>query len=297
VSFELAPGEVLGIVGESGSGKSTLLMSILRLLHANATVTAGSIYFDGVNLLALSEREMQAMRGSEISLVPQRPMTSLSPVSTIQRQLVRYLDRRIWGQADSDAAIATMLDRVGLRAVSERIGGWPHQFSGGQLQRILIAIASMSARPRVLLADEPTSTLDPTVQAQVLRVLGELRTELGIAIILVTHDLGVVAQVCDRVAVMYAGEIVEVGTGEAIFADPQHPYTRALLNAMPSRHPRRARMPTIEGSVADLAAEIRGCPFAPRCPNVMNQCWEVAPAPSQAGASTVRCHLYLPTVQ
>jgi peptide/nickel transport system ATP-binding protein len=296
VSFSVNHGEILGIVGESGSGKTTLLMSILRLLPPNAAVTAGSVQFAGTDLLSLTEQAMRRLRGHDIALVPQRPMNSLSPVSQIRAQMMRYVDWNAWRDQSRESAIATMLDRVGLRAVRERIRAYPHEFSGGQLQRILIAVAALASRPQLLLADEPTSTLDPTIQAQVLQLLQELRDELGVAVIFVTHDLGAIAQICDRVGVMYRGELVELAAVRPLFADPRHPYTQALLNAIPSRHRPRQPLPTLAGSVADVRDHIEGCAFAPRCPSVMSRCWHEAPEPRQSEASKeVRCHLYPPT--
>ena len=258
VSFELRRGEILGIVGESGSGKSTLLMSILRLLPGNAQTEARSIRFNGRELLGLSGEEMRKLRGRELSLIPQRPMNSLSPVTPLGRQFSRFMAEAQLDDRPIDEAIAEMLEKVGLGSLVQRLRGYPHEFSGGQMQRILIAIAALSARPQVLFADEPTSTLDVTIQAQVLSLLLDVRKELGLSIVFVTHDLGVVAQVCDRVGVMYRGELIELADVVTLFESPQHVYTRALLDAVPSRHQRGDRLP----SFAELATGEEG--LAPR---------------------------------
>jgi len=292
VSLELTRGEILGIVGESGSGKSTLLMSIIGLLPARAAILGGSIRFHDTELTQLKREEMRRLRGVSISMIPQRPMSSLSPVARVGTQLHRLIDRRQVHEGNRSTPIAQILSQVGLRAVAERLGGYPHEFSGGQLQRLLISIAALSAKPEILLADEPTSTLDATIQAQVLSLLMQVRRELGLAIVFVSHDLGVVAQVCDRVGVMYAGELVEVADVSSFFTSPCHPYTQALLNSMPSRHSTRQLLPTITGDVPDLANVPAGCPFHPRCPHAFSTCMDTPPANQTVGTSVVRCHLY-----
>lgn len=292
VSFELRRGEFLGLVGESGCGKSTVLMSILRLLPENADMNARSLVFDGWDLLGLSDEETRRLRGRRIGLIPQRPMSSLSPVATIERQLKWYLQRDgARRQEELAEAIQSMLDRVGLRAATERLSGYPYQFSGGQLQRMLIAIAALVGEPDVLMADEPTTTLDVTVQAQVLSLLMEARERLGLSVIIVTHDLGVIAQTCDRVAVMYGGRLVEMADVNTLFHEPRHPYTIALLDSLPSRHQRGEPLTSITGSAigSNLLA---GCPFAPRCPSVMDRCSTEVPERQEVGDTLVRCHLY-----
>ncbi len=292
VSFELRKGEFLGLVGESGCGKSTVLMSILRLLPENADMSARSLVFEDRDMLGLSDEGIRLLRGRRISLIPQRPMSSLSPVATIERQLKWYLQRDGARRPEElTGAMESMLDRVGLRAAVERLSGYPYQFSGGQLQRMLIAIAALVGEPDVLMADEPTTTLDVTVQAQVLSLLLEARDRLGLSVIIVTHDLGVIAQTCDRVAVMYGGRLVEMADVNTLFHEPRHPYTIALLDSLPSRHRRGEPLTSIEGSAIGSNL-LDGCPFAPRCPSVMDNCHTDVPEERTVGETFVRCHLY-----
>lgn len=283
VSFDVAPGEVFGLVGESGSGKSSVCNALVRLLPRTARVR-GSIHFEGQDLVGLGDRAMQQVRGRRIALVPQQPMTSLSPTTTIGRQMRWYL-----GDQLQDAQVRETLAGIGLRPVLDRSNTLPHGFSGGQLQRLLIAMACLASRPSLLLADEPTTTLDATVQAQVLRLLGDLRTRLGLAILYVSHDLAVIAQICDRVGVMYGGRLVEVATVAELFAAPRHPYTQALIAAMPSASPRGQRLQAIPGSATGANA-LPGCPFAPRCPRADELCRSIMPEPEQVGDAMVRCH-------
>jgi len=292
VSFELRKGEFLGLVGESGCGKSTVLMSILRLLPENADMNARALVFEDRDMLDLSDEEIRLLRGRRISLIPQRPMSSLSPVATIERQLKWYLQRDGARRPEElTGAMGSMLDRVGLRAAVERLSGYPYQFSGGQLQRMLIAIAALVGEPDVLMADEPTTTLDVTVQAQVLSLLLEARDRLGVSVIIVTHDLGVIAQTCDRVAVMYGGRLVEMADVNTLFHEPPHPYTIALLDSLPSRHRRGEPLTSIEGSAIGSNL-LDGCPFAPRCPSVMDHCHTDVPEERTVEETFVRCHLY-----
>ncbi|WP_241153875.1 ABC transporter ATP-binding protein [Nocardioides pantholopis] len=284
VSFTVGRGEVFGLVGESGSGKSTLLSALMRLLARGTELTAARLELDGQDLLGLNESGLRALRGTQIGLVPQRPMTSLSPVTPVATQL-----RRLTGGTVSDERLHELLTSVGLGGLRQRLGDYPFQFSGGQLQRMLIAIAVLAREPRLVLADEPTTTLDATVQAQVLRLLVDLRERLGNTVVLVTHDLNVVAQVCDRVGVMYGGRLVEVAPTRQLFEDPQHPYTAALLAAMPSKHLPGERLRPIPGTVSG-AQRLPGCPFAPRCPRADDRCREVDPEPRLIGVHTVRCH-------
>ncbi|QKW36794.1 ABC transporter ATP-binding protein [Actinomadura sp. NAK00032] len=287
VSFDLAPGEVLGLVGESGSGKSTVLTALMRMLPGNAAVSAGHVRFGGTDLLALREERMRRLRGDRIGLIPQRPMTSLSPTTPIGRQLRWHLPAET-GRGGGDR-LAGLLREVGLAAVLDRLDGHPFEFSGGQLQRMLIAVAALGRRPELLLADEPTTTLDATVQAQVLRLLLELRDRVGLAMVFVTHDLGVVAQVSDRVGVMYAGRLVETAPVRELFAAPRHPYTRALIGARPGGRARGEPLRTIPGTAAG-ANLLPGCPFAPRCELAADVCRAERPAARVLGASTVSCH-------
>ncbi|MFE0425945.1 ABC transporter ATP-binding protein [Streptomyces sp. NPDC058953] len=283
VSFTLAPGEIFGLVGESGSGKSTVLSAIMRLLPSIAVTEADALRFRGTDLLGLDTRRLRAVRGTGIGLVPQRPMTSLSPVTPLRKQLRWFLGDR------GPDEITELLDQVGLRAVAERLDGYPFEFSGGQLQRLLIMLAALARRPALLLADEPTTTLDATVQAQVLRLLLDLRDRLGVGIVFVSHDLGVIAQVCDRAGVMYAGRLVESAPVTELFDRPRHPYTQALLGALPSRYTRGQRIKVVEGSAAG-ANRLPGCAFAPRCPRADAVCRELLPEPRTVAGSLVRCH-------
>ncbi|MFG1948815.1 ABC transporter ATP-binding protein [Nonomuraea sp. NPDC048826] len=285
VSFDLAPGEILGLVGESGSGKSTLLTALTRMLPRNARVDAGHLGFDGADLTKLREDGMRKLRGDRIGLIPQRPMTSLSPVTPVGRQLRWHLDG-----LDEGGRLKELLTGVGLGGVLDRLDGYPYEFSGGQLQRLLIAVAAIGKQPDLLLADEPTTTLDATVQAQVLRLLLDLRDRIGSAMIFVSHDLGVISQVSDRIGVMYAGRLVELAPAAELFEAPRHPYTRALLDAMPSRHRRGEPLRTIPGTVTG-ANRLAGCPFAPRCASVVERCHEENPEVRTVGESLVRCHV------
>ncbi|MFI0353384.1 ABC transporter ATP-binding protein [Actinomadura sp. 9N407] len=299
VSFDVAPGEILGLVGESGSGKSTVLTALMRMLPGNAAASAGHVRFDGTDLLGLREDRMRRLRGDRIGLIPQRPMTSLSPTTPIGRQLRWHLPAEPGVKAGGgtggrdgsgeDDLLAKLLREVGLGSVLDRLGGYPFEFSGGQLQRMLIAVAALGRRPELLLADEPTTTLDATVQAQVLRLLLELRDRVGLSMIFVTHDLGVISQISDRVGVMYAGRLVETAPVRELFAAPRHPYTRALIGAMPGLRPRGEPLRTIPGTVGG-ANLLPGCPFAPRCDMAADICAEEHPAARTLGASTVSCH-------
>lgn len=284
VSFDVRPGEVLGLVGESGSGKSSVCTALMGLLPDGARVDAAGIDFEGRDLSRLREREMRRIRGRRIALVPQQPMTSLAPTTPVGRQLRWYLGERL-----DDPALRATLTGIGLGAVLDRPHDLPGAFSGGQLQRLVIAIAALAHQPALLLADEPTTTLDATVQAQVLKLLLTLREELGLAILYVSHDLAVVAQICDRVGVMYGGRLVETAPVDRIFADPRHPYTRALVAAMPATTPEDEPLRPIPGS-ADGANLLTGCPFAPRCGHVMDVCRTRMPGVVRYGEGAVACH-------
>lgn len=283
VSFEVARGEVLGIVGESGSGKSTVLSALMRMLPRGAQMRSSRLTFDGVELDQISDRRMRTLRGRRIGLVPQRPMTSMSPVTPVRTQL-----RRLTGGLPGER-IEELLVSVGLAGIKGRLDDYPFQFSGGQLQRMLIAVAVLAREPELVLADEPTTTLDATVQEQILRLLLDLKDRLHNAIVFVSHDLGVIAQVCDRVGVMYGGTLVEIATTRDLFEEPRHPYTRALLDAMPGGHVKGERLRAIKGSVSG-AQLLPGCPFAPRCERAEAVCHVDRPAPRPVGMSVVRCH-------
>jgi len=273
VSFDLAPGEVLGVVGESGCGKSVTALAIMRLVPEPPGKVTGSVQFGGRDLLRLPERELQKIRGGQIAMVFQDPLSALNPVMTIGYQVAeaivvhqRVSQREAWQRA------VQMLERVGLPDPAIRAHAYPHQISGGQRQRVMIAMA-FACNPEVVIADEPTTALDVTVQRQVLDLMLELRRERQTSIILITHDLGVVAETVDRVLVMYAGKVVETGTVFELFDNPQHPYTRALLASVPRLDTeRQERLVAIPGHPPDLLSMPVGCPFQPRCPEAHDRC-------------------------
>jgi len=282
VSFEVMPGETLAIVGESGCGKSVTAMSILRLLPMPpARIAAGRIEFDGRNLLELSEAEMRQVRGNAISMIFQEPMTSLNPVLTVGRQIAEALVlHRGLSQKEATARAIEMLRKVHIPEAERRITQYPHELSGGMRQRVMIAMA-LACGPRLLIADEPTTALDVTIQAQILELMRELHRETGAAIILITHDLGVVAEMAQRVVVMYAGRKVEEAPIEELFERPRHPYTRGLLGSMPhlgdSVNETGKRLVEIPGMVPSLKEQAPGCLFAPRCTNAGERCTREAP--------------------
>ncbi|MFO1150648.1 MAG: ABC transporter ATP-binding protein [Alsobacter sp.] len=282
VDLSLAPGEVLGLVGESGSGKSVTLRAMLRLLRSNASVT-GEVKWGGRNLLDLPERTMRDIRGKQIAMIFQEPMTALNPVLSIGRQIDESLvAHTALDEKGRRRRAVELLDLVGIASPAERLAGFPHEFSGGMRQRAMIAIA-LAAEPRLLFADEPTTALDVTIQDQILKLLLRLTQELGMAMILVTHDLGVVAETCDRVSVMYAGRLVETGPVEAIFAHPRHAYTDALLRSMPHGDGSRKKLKPIPGQPPRLDKPVRGCPFAPRCGYTEPRCTQATPALDAVG--------------
>ncbi|WP_131113582.1 ABC transporter ATP-binding protein [Lichenihabitans psoromatis] len=264
VSFEIGDGEIIGLVGESGSGKSVTLRSLLRMLRPPGTVS-GSVVWNGVDLLALPEAKLRAVRGGEIAMIFQEPMTALNPVLTVFQQIDETLATHTdLSKAARKARAVDLLDLVGIPAATERLDHYPHEFSGGMRQRVMIAIA-LAGEPRLLLADEPTTALDVTIQDQILKLIVDLRDRLGMSVILVTHDLGVVAQTCSRVAVMYAGRIVESGSVASLFAEPHHPYTRGLLGSVPRPGQERQPLLSIDGTPPSLADMPQGCAFHPRC--------------------------------
>jgi peptide/nickel transport system ATP-binding protein len=316
VSFDVAEGATLGIVGESGCGKSVTALSILRLIpYPQGVIDEGRIEFRGKDLLALSERQMQDVRGNDISMIFQEPMTSLNPVYSVGTQIIEAIRlHQKKSRKEARARALEMLRLVGIPAPETNIDAYPHQLSGGMRQRVMIAMA-LACEPSLLIADEPTTALDVTIQAQILELLATLKGQLGMGIVLITHDLGVVAEVCTDVVVMYAGRIVESAKVERLFAHPRHPYTRGLLRSLPTfdkaalaapataerdtllagaaraaelesvaagpdgaiARPRRARLPVIEGLVPDLHALPPGCRFADRCPMVIPACLEAEP--------------------
>ncbi len=277
VSFTLAAGETLGIVGESGSGKTMTSLSILRLLPAAARIVGGEIRFAGDNLLAKSEREMRRVRGRQITMILQDPMMSLNPLFTIGEQIAEPLRvHRGMRGASMVERIKALLRGVRIPSPEVRMREYPHQMSGGMRQRIVGAI-SLSCEPRLLIADEPTTSLDVTIQAQYLRLLKDIQEQAGLAMIFITHNIGIVARMCDTVAVMYAGKLVERAPVRTLFNHPAHPYTEALLRAVPKITERSDRLWSIDGQPPDAADLPPGCPFSPRCPKVEDRCQREAP--------------------
>lgn len=274
VSFQVHAGKTLCIVGESGCGKSMTAMGLMRLLPPGAKVEADTLRFDGADLLGLAERQMADLRGDKIAMIFQDPMTCLNPVYTIGDQLTEvYRRHRSASRAEARARAISLLDLMGITAAPSRMAQYPHQLSGGLRQRVMIAMALM-CDPKLLIADEPTTALDVTVQIQILHLLRRMQRQLGLALVLVTHDLGVVAHIADDVAIMYAGEIVEAGPVEAIFGDPLHPYTRGLLDCIPvpGKTARGGRLGAIPGLVPSLHEEVAGCAFRQRCSAAHDAC-------------------------
>ncbi len=293
VNVAVPRGSVVGLVGESGSGKSTLALAVMRLMAGNATITEGSLDFAGRDLLALKPAEMQALRGDRLSMVFQDPMTSLNPVRAIGLQMldIQYRERRL-SMAEKRRKAADMLRRVGIPDPERQLNRYPHEFSGGMRQRIAIAMGILE-RPELLIADEPTTALDVTLEAQIIQLLRDLRREINASILFISHNLGLIAELCDFVVVLYAGEVVEQGTVRDIFHRPQHPYTQALLECDPARIEEiRRELPTISGDVPNLLQIPAGCVFAPRCPKVFDRCRVEHPADYAAGPGHLaRCHL------
>ncbi len=311
VSFQVRRGEAVALVGESGCGKSVTAMSIMRLVAPPGKITAGEVRFRGRNLGELSEREMRNVRGNDIAMVFQEPMTSLNPVFKIGTQVAEAI--RIHKKVSKTEAwrmAGEMLELVSIPDPIKRLDDYPHQLSGGMRQRVMIAMA-LSCDPELLIADEPTTALDVTIQAQIMELLARLQQKLGLAILLITHDLGVVAEFCSRVVVMYTGRVVEEATVADLFANPAHPYTRGLLKSLPSvvkgeaagatprtdadssYNPPPGRLPTIKGMVPPINALPRGCKFNPRCPDVMDICLGNEPALIMVGEGhSARCYLH-----
>ena len=292
VSFEVRAGETLGLVGESGSGKSVTALSIMRLVQPAGRIAGGSIHFNGRDLLQLGEPQMRAARGADISLIFQEPMTALNPVFTVGDQIAEAL--LVHGRADRRAAkirAVELLRAVKIPDPGARVRDYPHQLSGGMRQRVLIAMA-LACSPSLVIADEPTTALDVTIQAEILGLLREMKAAFDLSLLLITHDLGVIAETADRVAVMYAGRIVEEGPVRAIFREPQHPYTRGLLASIPgAAHGQRLRV--IEGSVPMPGALPPGCAFHPRCPDRFEPCTSAPPPDYATGPEhTAKCYLH-----
>jgi oligopeptide/dipeptide ABC transporter ATP-binding protein len=278
VSFEVDKGETLGIVGESGCGKSVTSLSIMRLIpNPPGKIAGGQILFKGIDILQLPEKDMRDIRGNDISMIFQEPMTSLNPVFTCGDQIeeVIMLHQKVSKQEAKQRALE-MLKLVNIPAPEQRYNEYPHQLSGGMRQRVMIAIA-LACNPEILIADEPTTALDVTVQAQILELINKLQKELGMGVIIITHDLGVIAEVSHRVAVMYASKVVEYGTSKEIFHNPKHPYTIGLLNSIPKINKRKQKLSTIEGSVPAPTNYPAGCNFCTRCRFAIEKCWNEEP--------------------
>lgn len=278
VSFSMEEGEVLGIVGESGSGKSVTAYSVMGLTAYPGKLIGGTINFNGHQIDKMSEKEMRKIRGNEVSIIFQDPMTSLNPVYTIGNQITEVICLHT-GKSKKEAhdRAKELLELVGINEPAKRLKQYPHELSGGMRQRVMIAIA-LACEPKLLIADEPTTALDVTIQAQILELMQELRKKLGMSIIMITHDLGVVASMCERIAVMYAGHIVEYGTADEIFYEPKHEYTRGLIKSIPKLNVQETeRLIPIEGQPVDLLNPPAGCPFAPRCANCMKICLREMP--------------------
>src|SRR5712691_7633964 len=293
VSFSVAKGEALGIAGESGSGKSTIALSLLRILPVGGHIRRGKILFEGKDLVGLSETEMRQIRWKGISIVFQGAMNAMNPVYKVGDQIGEAIQIHEKGvsRADVSERVAKLLETVGIEP--SRANNYPHEFSGGMRQRALIAMA-LAANPVMLIGDEPGTALDVIVQAQTLKLLRDLKDRLGLAMILISHDLSIIAETCEKVAIMYAGHIVEYGDADAIFKEPLHPYTQGLIKAFPSIHGSRMRLASIPGQPPDLLNPPPACRFNPRCPFVMDVCKVVDPPLKKVGSGEhyVACHLY-----
>lgn len=290
VSFSLEKGETLAIVGESGCGKTISSMSVLRLLPDNAVLQSGEILFEGENLLELSQKQMQKIRGKKIALIPQDPMTSLNPLYTIGNQLLEVIElhQGLTGKEAFDAAVQS-LEKVKIPDAKDKMKAYPHEFSGGMKQRVIIAMA-LACKAEIIIADEPTTALDVTVQAQIMELLAEIKSKYNLSLILITHDLGLVAQNADKIAVMYAGRIVEYSSVRQLFDNPKHPYTQALLNVVPDINTDNIK--TIEGHPPAITDDIAGCPFHPRCTMCMEICTKIDPCLKKVSETMVACHLH-----
>lgn len=277
VSFHLDEYEILGIVGESGSGKSVTMKSIMNILPESGYIKNGEIEFDGKNLRTLDKKDFREIQGKEIAMIFQDPMTALNPLKTIGFHLIENIQRhQKIDKKDAKEKSIKLLEMVGINNADTRFNAYPHEFSGGQRQRVMIAMG-LSNNPKLLIADEPTTALDVTVQAQVLKLIKRLQVENGMSVILITHDLSVVYEICDRVIVMYGGKIMEEGKKDEIFSSPRHPYTKALLNSIPTLETKKGELKSIEGMAPSISDLPKGCPFEPRCPRKIKECSEKSP--------------------
>ena len=292
ITFDLAPGEILGMVGESGAGKSLTGTAITGLLERPGRIDRGEIYFEGRRIDTLSAEEMRRLRGRKIGAIFQDPLTSLNPLMTVGQQLIQTIRTHL--KLDKAAARQRAIDllaEVGIPAPEARVDQYPHQFSGGMRQRVVIALA-LCAEPDLVIADEPTTALDVSIQAQILDLLKRMCREHGAAVILVTHDMGVIAETADRVAVMYSGRVVEIGPVEKVVRDPHHPYTKGLMQSIPRVGSGVERLTQINGAMPRLTALPSGCAFHPRCPRAFAECKTTKPAPLPVEGGQVACHLY-----
>ncbi len=295
ISFTVQPGEIFGLVGETGCGKTVTGLSILRLLPRSASITGGQVLFEGTDLLSLPLTQVQALRGSKVAMIFQDPSTSLNPVFSIGSQIERVICQHMRvSERQAHEKACSVLEAVGLPDVERSLRSYPHQLSGGMQQRVMIAMA-LSCSPQLLIADEPTTSLDVTIQAQILKLLRDLQKKFDVAVILITHNLGVIAQTCDRLAVLYGGRVAESGSTRDIFNQPQHPYTRGLMSAIPHPGTRGRKMATIPGTVPTNPGAMTGCSFAPRCEFSMDRCnLEVPPLYQLGGNHSSACFLAEP---
>jgi peptide/nickel transport system ATP-binding protein len=292
VSFDIAPGEVLGVVGESGAGKSITGTAIIGLLEPPGRIAGGEVFLDGRRIDNLPAEEMRRIRGRQIGAIFQDPLTSLNPLYTVGRQIIETIQTHLpMNAAQARGRAIELLKEVGIPAAERRIDHYPHQFSGGMRQRVVIALA-LCANPRLIIADEPTTALDVSIQAQIITLLKKLCREHGTAVMLVTHDMGVIAETADRVAVMYAGRLAEIGPVQEVIHHPQHPYTAGLMGSIPAIGQEVERLPQIEGAMPRLNAIPAGCAYNPRCPKVFDRCRSDRPDLMAAGATRAACWLH-----
>ena len=297
ISFDIAPGEILGVVGESGAGKSLTGASIIGLLEPPGRVAGGEIILEGRRIDNLPHEQMRHVRGRHIGAIFQDPLTSLNPLYSVGRQLVETIQTHLkLSDKEARQRAIDLLKDTGIPAAEERVDHYPHQFSGGMRQRVVIALA-LAAEPKLIVADEPTTALDVSIQAQIIQLLKNICRTRGAAVMLITHDMGVIAETCDRVAVMYAGRVVEIGPVHEVINHPAHPYTRGLMASIPDMEADRERLNQIDGAMPRLNAIPRGCAFNPRCPEVFARCTEQRPDLMPAGATMAACWLHAPDHQ